>query len=119
MDGDSIEWLLGIHRRSSPAGTSATHFPEEVILVQHSSNLETAILLSDMSQIFRRILWNSGLFLLGQYAGLISGQVFTPEEVIINSGRPTFYNTLTSISGKIALEEHVGNSLLSAQPFVS
>lgn len=40
-------------------------------------------------------------------------QQFTSEEVIINSGRPTFGNLFTSVPGKIALEEHVGNSLFT------
>ncbi|KAI9644232.1 hypothetical protein NHQ30_007587 [Ciborinia camelliae] len=38
---------------------------------------------------------------------------YTPQETILNSGRPTFYDPSTSIAGKIALEEHVGNDLLS------
>lgn len=46
---------------------------------------------------------------------LVSGQTYTPQEVIINSGRPTFFDPSTSIPGKIALEEHVGNSLLSVE----
>lgn len=47
---------------------------------------------------------------------------YTPQEVIINSGRPTFYDPSTSIPGKIAIEEHVGNSLFSGTyttPFVN
>ena len=38
---------------------------------------------------------------------------YTPQEISLNSGRPTFYDPSTSIAGKIALEEHVGNDLLS------
>ncbi|KAK3669391.1 hypothetical protein LTR78_010736 [Recurvomyces mirabilis] len=36
-----------------------------------------------------------------------------PQEVVINSGRPTFYTPGSPLSGKIALEEHVGNTLFS------
>lgn len=53
---------------------------------------------------------------------LAAGQAYTPQEIIINSGRPTFYDPSTSILGKIALEEHVGNSILSGvytTPFVN
>lgn len=49
-------------------------------------------------------------------------QTYTPEEEIINSGRPTFHDLTPSIPGKIALEEHVGNSLFSGTfttPFVN
>lgn len=49
-------------------------------------------------------------------------QAYTPQQVVINSGRPTFYDPSTSIPGKIALEEHVGNSLFSGvytTPFVN
>lgn len=45
-----------------------------------------------------------------------------PQEIIINSGRPTFYDPTTSVPGKIALEEHVGNSLFAGTfttPFVN
>ncbi|KAB8290188.1 hypothetical protein EYC80_011057 [Monilinia laxa] len=38
---------------------------------------------------------------------------YTPQEIILNSGRPTLYSPSTSIAGKIALEEHVGNDLLT------
>jgi predicted TIM-barrel fold metal-dependent hydrolase len=47
---------------------------------------------------------------------------FIPQEIIINSGRPTFFDPSTSIPGKIALEEHVGNTLFSGTfttPFVN
>jgi gamma-resorcylate decarboxylase len=37
----------------------------------------------------------------------------TPEMVIVNSGRPTFFSQYEPIAGKIALEEHVGNTLFS------
>lgn len=37
----------------------------------------------------------------------------TPQQVVVNSGRPTFFDQSPSIPGKIALEEHVGNSLSS------
>lgn len=46
----------------------------------------------------------------------------TPEELIITSGRPTFADPITSVPGKIALEEHVGNTLFSGAfttPFVN
>lgn len=61
------------------------------------------------------------LFLLGHLA---RSQIvnYTPQEIPINSGRPTFYDPSTSIAGKIALEEHVGNSLFSGTfttPFVN
>ncbi|KAI7778972.1 hypothetical protein LA080_001489 [Diaporthe eres] len=49
-------------------------------------------------------------------------QTYVPEEEIINSGRPTFYDLTPSIPGKIALEEHVGNTLFSGTfttPFVN
>lgn len=66
-----------------------------------------------MAQLcWRQLWWNSVLYLIGHCTSVTSGQVYTPQEVIINSGRPTFYDPSTSISGKIALEEHVGNSLL-------
>lgn len=38
---------------------------------------------------------------------------YTPQETVLNSGRPTFYDPSTSIPGKIALEEHVGNDLIN------
>lgn len=47
---------------------------------------------------------------------------YTLQEITINSGRPTFYDASTSVPGKIALEEHVGNSLFSGTfttPFVN
>ena len=47
---------------------------------------------------------------------------YTPQEIILNSGRPTFYDPSTSIPGKIALEEHVGNDLFTGTfttPFVN
>jgi gamma-resorcylate decarboxylase len=37
----------------------------------------------------------------------------TPQSVIVNSGRPTFFTQYEAIPGKIALEEHVGNTLFS------
>jgi len=46
----------------------------------------------------------------------------TPQEIPINSGRPTFYDQSVSIPGKIALEEHISSSLLSGTfttPFVN
>ncbi|KAF7914911.1 hypothetical protein BELL_0029g00380 [Botrytis elliptica] len=43
----------------------------------------------------------------------ISAADYTPQETVLNSGRPTFYDASTSIPGKIALEEHVGNDLLN------
>lgn len=45
-----------------------------------------------------------------------------PQEIIINSGRPTFYDPSTSVPGKIALEEHFGVDLFSGvftTPFVN
>jgi hypothetical protein len=45
-----------------------------------------------------------------------------PQEIIINSKRPTFYDTSTSVPGKIALEEHFGVDLFSGvftTPFVN
>ncbi|KUJ06841.1 uncharacterized protein LY89DRAFT_398923 [Mollisia scopiformis] len=70
--------------------------------------------------INRLILLN--VLLLGQttHAQIISN--YTPQEIPINSGRPTFYDPSLSIPGKIALEEHVGNSLFSGTfttPFVN
>ncbi|RDW58279.1 hypothetical protein BP5796_12209 [Coleophoma crateriformis] len=47
---------------------------------------------------------------------------YVPLEVIVNSGRPTFYEPSTAVAGKVALEEHVGNDLLSGvytTPFVN
>ncbi len=47
---------------------------------------------------------------------------FTPLQIPINSGRPTFPSTLTRLPGKIALEEHVGSSFLAGTfttPFVN
>src|ERR1700710_2202661 len=47
---------------------------------------------------------------------------FVPEEIIINSGRPTFYDRGSSVPGKIALEEHVAAELFSGTfptPFVN
>lgn len=41
------------------------------------------------------------------------GHAYTAQEVVINSGRPTFYDQTASIPGKIALEEHVSMSLSS------
>lgn len=38
---------------------------------------------------------------------------YTPQEIALNSGRPTFYDASTSIPGKIALEEHVGNDIFA------
>jgi predicted TIM-barrel fold metal-dependent hydrolase len=45
-----------------------------------------------------------------------------PQEIIINSGRPTFSSPYVSIPGKIALEEHIGVDLFSGvftTPFVN
>ena len=47
---------------------------------------------------------------------------YVSQEVVVNSGRPTFYDQAASIPGKIALEEHVGNTLFSGTfttPFVN
>ncbi|KAK6080605.1 2,3-dihydroxybenzoate decarboxylase [Seiridium cupressi] len=47
---------------------------------------------------------------------------YAPQEVIVNSGRPTFFDQSTSVPGKIAIEEHVGNTLFSGTfttPFVN
>jgi 2,3-dihydroxybenzoate decarboxylase len=66
---------------------------------------------------FQRLL---ALAYLAQLA--FSQSTYVPQEIIINSGRPTFYDPSTSIPGKIALEEHVGNSLFSGTyttPFVN
>ena len=52
----------------------------------------------------------------------LSQTTYTPQEIIINSGRPTFYDPSNSVPGKIALEEHVGNDLFSGTfttPFVN
>lgn len=52
----------------------------------------------------------------------VAGQTFTPQEEIVNSGRPTFYDASRSIPGKIALEEHVGSSIfpgIYTTPFVN
>lgn len=60
------------------------------------------------------------LLLLGQSTAQIAN--FTPQDIPINSGRPTFYDPSASIPGKIALEEHVGNTLFSGvftTPFVN
>jgi hypothetical protein len=38
---------------------------------------------------------------------------FAPEEIIVNSCRPTFYNPETSVPGKIAVEEHVKTGLFT------
>lgn len=49
-------------------------------------------------------------------------QTYVPQEEVINSGRPTFYDLTPPIAGKIALEEHGGNSLFSGTfttPFVN
>lgn len=39
---------------------------------------------------------------------------YTPQEVAINSGRPTFFNPSVFLPGKIALEEHVTTNLFQA-----
>lgn len=68
-----------------------------------------------------RLHWHHLLVLLGLPI-LTTGQTYTPQETIINSGRPTFYDPSTSIPGKIALEEHVGTSIISGvytTPFVN
>lgn len=47
---------------------------------------------------------------------------FIPEEIIVNSGRPTFSDPTFSVPGKIALEEHVGTELFAGTyttPFVN
>lgn len=44
------------------------------------------------------------------------------QQIAINSGRPTFYDPPVLIPGKIALEEHVSNSLFTGSyttPFVN
>jgi predicted TIM-barrel fold metal-dependent hydrolase len=70
----------------------------------------------------------SGLFLTGCLSltclspFILSQSTNIPQEIIINSGRPTFFDPSTSVPGKIALEEHVGNSLFSGTfttPFVN
>lgn len=39
---------------------------------------------------------------------------YAPQEIAINSGRPTFFNPSISFPGKIALEEHVTTNLFQA-----
>ena len=71
---------------------------------------------------FSRLDLARGLLLGFLLPSVISQTTFVPQELIINSGRPTFYDTSSSIPGKIALEEHVGNSLFSGTyttPFVN
>lgn len=75
-----------------------------------------------MHSLYWMSLRTGALWLCAANIPLVSGQTYTPQQVIINSGRPTFYDPSTSIPGKIALEEHVGNSLFSGAyttPFVN
>lgn len=75
-----------------------------------------------MAQYCPRQLGRSTVLTLLSLPILTSGQSYVPQEVVINSGRPTFYDPSTSILGKIALEEHVGSSIFSGiytTPFVN
>jgi 2,3-dihydroxybenzoate decarboxylase len=90
-------------------GIKASHVP---FARERKSRLE------ECSDLLKRFATMALVRYLGQslLATLLVKPVFaqyTPQEIAINSGRPTFYDPSTSIPGKIALEEHVGNDLLT------
>jgi len=72
-----------------------------------------------ISRLMRKGMSSAGFLML---TFSVFSQEHTSQEVTINSGRRNFYDPSTSVPGKIALEEHVGNSLFSGTfttPFVN